>query len=332
MSLLTDWSHPAESGSFDFMNSLLEPLPDGLRNFLGTRPRWIWAVHFLWQFSQKWGADGCPLYAAALAFFGLMSLFPITLAGTAMVARFVAGNPRAAAGVQQWVMGFFPGVTGREISNALVHTAVSVDPKALGILAIVPLLWSGRAYFDTLATVLNQVWPNTQPRSFWSHQSALWGTFIGAGGLWILSLVATFALRFMRGAASFLPDLVSGGFSMLWEFAGMAVGWMLTVFMFWLIYHFLPNRQTRQRHRVVWGAALLAALLWEAAKWAFGAFMGNLARYEATYGSVAGVVLTLLWIYFSSLIILAGAEAAAAYEATQSAARSDSETSHGTAN
>jgi uncharacterized BrkB/YihY/UPF0761 family membrane protein len=60
--------------------------------------------------------------------------------------------------------------------------------------------------------------------------------------------------------------------------------------------------------------------------------MGNLGRYETTYGSVAGIVLTLLWIYFSSQIILAGAEAASAFETTCAAARRQSDSSNSTEN
>ena len=86
--------------------------------------------------------------------------------------------------------------------------------------------------------------------------------------------------------------------------------------MFWLLYRFLPNVEGRRRRRLVWLASVLAAVLWEGAKFAFAKFLGNLDRYQATYGSVAGVVVTMMWIYISSLIILLGAEAAAAYQET----------------
>jgi membrane protein len=313
------------------MNPLLDPLPQAVRPFLAKRPHWAWAAHFGWKFAEKWGADECPLFAAALAFFGLLSLFPITLAAVALLAHFLAGNPQIVGklqvGLQNWVQGFFPGAAGNEISRQLAHVVTGLagrsDPTAIGVLAIVPLVWSGRAYFDTLATVLNNVWPGTAPRSFLSHQLTLWGTFLGAGALWVLSTVSSFALRLAHSLGDFFPEHFNAQIRIatsFWDWTGRFVAWLLTVVMFWLLYHFLPNRQAPQRRRVVVGAAFLAALLWEAAKLIFSVFLGNLSRYETTYGGVAGVVLTLLWIYFSSLIILFGAEAAAAFEATCAAA------------
>ena len=312
------------------MNALLEPLPEVARPFFEARPRLQWLAHFWWKFFTKWSADECPLHAAALAFFGLLSLFPVTIAAVVLLAKFLAGNPQIVSvvqtGLQHWVQGFFPGAAGNEISKELTHVVTGLagrsDPATVGLLAVVPLLWSGRAYFDTLAVVLNNVWPETEQRSFWNHQLVLWSTFLGAGALWLLSTFATFALQIVRGLGDYLPAIIGTHLHEVsfYDGFGRFVAWLLTVLMFWMIYRFLPNRHTKQARRVVLFAALVAALLWEFAKWAFSAFLGNLSRYETTYGSVAGVVLTLLWIYFSSQIILAGAEAAAAFETTRAAA------------
>lgn len=313
------------------MTALLAPLPEAARPYLQGHPRLQWLAHFGWKFVTKWIEDQCPLYAAALAFFGLLSLFPVTIAAIVLLAKFLAGNPKIVAvvqsGLQHWVQGFFPGAAGNEISRELTHVVTGLagrsDPATVGLIAVVPLLWSGRAYFDTLAVVLNNVWPETQPRSFWSHQAILWSTFLGAGALWILSTFATFALQILRGLGGYLPSVVGAQLQEIsfYDGVGRFVAWLLTLLMFWMIYRFLPNRQSKQQRRVVLLAALVAALLWELAKWIFSAFLGNLGRYETTYGSVAGVVLTLLWIYFSSQIILAGAEVAAAFESTNAAAR-----------
>ncbi len=199
------------------MNSLLEPLPEQVRPYLEGHPRLQWLAHFGWKFVTKWSEDQCALYAAALAFFGLLSLFPITIAAIVLMAKFLAGNPKVVAvvqdGLQHWVQGFFPGAAGNEISRELTHVVTGLagrsDPATVGLLAVVPLLWSGRAYFDTLAVVLNNVWPDTTPRSFWNHQVVLWSTFLGAGALWLLSTLATFALQIVRGLGRYLPDIIS---------------------------------------------------------------------------------------------------------------------------
>jgi hypothetical protein len=67
----------------------------------------------------------------------------------------------------------------------------------------------------------------------------------------------------------------------------------------------------------------VASIGWEIAKWAFARFLSDTARYGAVYGSVGSVIITMMWLYTSSMVILLGAEAAAAYLETRAAARGE---------
>lgn len=298
-------------------------LPDFLQNLTRRGRRWNWIVHFGWRFGERWGYDQCPLIAGAMAFFGLLSVFPAVVAGIAITVKALAGNQHVIESLQTYITQLFPGQAGSQIAaeiTAKVESfAQSPNSRALSIVAIASLLWSGRAFFDTLAWQLNGIWPRAKTRTWWQHQLALWGTFLGAGLLWLLSTFVHVALSVLRALNDhflnqYLPGLAIARESIVWDILTRFVAWLLTFFMFWLIYHFLPNVQTKQHRRVAVGAAMIAAVAWEIAKIAFTNFLGNLSRYEVAYGSVAGVVLTMMWIYFSSLIILLGAEAAATYE------------------
>lgn len=276
-------------------------------------------IYFGWRLATRWGVDQCPLKAAAMAFFGLLSIFPIVLAAVSILATALAGNTAALQGFQTFVEQFFPGQTGQDVSLAMKHAVEKIaggpNITFLSIVALGSLIWSGRAYFETLAEVLNNVWPDAKPRNFWQNQLALWSTFAGAGVLWLLSTAATFMLAIANWLLKFLPPSVE--YALPWlDIASRLSSLVLTVLMFWLIYRFLPHVEGRRRRRLVWLASLLAAFLWELAKIGFAKFLGNLDRYQATYGSVAGVVVTMMWIYISSSIILLGAEAAAAYQET----------------
>jgi membrane protein len=287
---------------------------------LSTRvPCLRWPIWFGWRLAMRWGEDECPLKGAAMAFFGLLSVFPLLLAAVSILATTLAGNNAALTGFQSFVEQFFPGQTGQDISSAMKNAvdkiAGGTSAATVSLIALGSLIWSGRAYFATLADVLASVWPRSKPRTFWQSQLVLWSTFAGAGALWLLSTLATLAISVAGRMLDYLPPSFLQRLPLV-DFASRLSSWLLTVFMFWLIYRFLPNVEGKRRRRIVWGAALLAALLWEISKIGFAKFLGNLNRYEATYGSVAGVVLTLMWIYVSSLIILLGAEAAAAYEET----------------
>lgn len=274
-------------------------------------------IYFFWYLSRHWSQDQCTIKAAAMAFFGFLSIFPMILAAVSILATMLAGNSMALETFQEFVEQFFPGPSGNDISlamgNAIDKIADGPNATTLGIIALGSLLWSGRAFFATLAQVLNSVWPGTRTRTFFQNQMVLWGTFLGAGVLWLLSTFSMFLNVLVYRVTLFLPGVLREGLPWL-DIASRSLSFLLTVLMFWLIYRFLPNVSGSRRPRLIWGAALLAALGWETAKITFTQFLGNLDRYQAIYGSVAGVIVTLMWIYVSSLIILLGAEAAASYE------------------
>lgn len=300
-------------------------LPEFLNTIARRGPRWSWTVRFGWRLAERWGTDQCPLIAGAMAFFGLLSVFPTIVAGIAISVKALSSNHQVIESLQAYIAQLFPGAASaeiaREIASKVESFAASSNSKALSIVAIVSLIWSGRAFFDTLAWQLNSIWPRAQPRTFLQHQIALWGTFIGAGLLWLLSTGIHFALSIVRSLNErfllrYMPGLLISRESLLWDLLTRFISWVLTFFMFWLIYRFLPHVQSKQHRRIAVGAAMIAAVGWEIAKIMFTRFLGNLSRYEVAYGSVAGVVLTMMWIYFSSLIILLGAEVAAAFEDT----------------
>jgi membrane protein len=293
-------------------------MPPFLENFIQNKRFLQFPVRFTWRLVERWNADDCPLMAAAMAFFGLLSVFPLTLAGVAILARFLAGDAVALKDFAGFVSGFFPGASGAgiaaEIEKSVRAIASGPDATTLSVVAVGSLLWSGRAYFDTLATVLNRIFPNATPRTFLSHQLTLWGLIVGVGALFLLSTFTTFALSLAQSVALRLPNLFINRAPGLFDFLGKLAGYTITLAMFYVLYRYTPNRTNPPKRRVVLGAALVAAVGWEGAKWGFTRFLGNVTRYEATYGSVAGVVVTMLWIYFASMIVLGGAEVGATYE------------------
>lgn len=289
-------------------------LPPPLRFFLQHAPGLRLPVRFGWRLGERWGDDRCAITAAALAFFGFLSIFPIVIAAIAILSRGLSSRPETLENFRNFVHGFFPGAAS-DITRQIDAVSHATDPATLGALAVASLLWSGRAYFATLASVLDTIWPHARARYFWQNQLALWSLFGGAGLLWLLSTGATFALRTAQSLAQSRADFFLNRSPAVWDWSGKILSFALTTLMFWLLYRFLPNVTTRRRRRLVWGAALIGGVGWEASKWLFTSVIAaNVGRYEATYGSAAGVVLTLLWIYLSSSILLLGAEAAAVYE------------------
>jgi len=293
-------------------------VPPFLENLAQRAPFLEFPLRLAWRFVERWNADNCALVAAALAFFGLLSVFPLALAGVAVLARFLSGNAAAMHDFSAFAASFFPGASGAgvaaTIENAFHAIASGPNPTTTGLVAFGSLLWSGRAYFDTLATVLNRIFPGAAPRSFLQHQLVLWSLILGSGALFVLSSGVTLALSLAQTLARRIPGLFINRAPLFWDWGGKTAALALTFAMFTLLYRFTPNRQTPPRRRPVLIGALVGTLGWELAKWGFARFVGNVTRYEATYGSIAGVVVTMTWIYFASMIVLAGAQAGATWE------------------
>lgn len=296
----------------------MSSLPAWLESFLLRAPRLGLPVRFGFRLLERWNDSQGSLAAAALAFYGLLSLFPLVLAGVLILARVAAGNDAWLNGFSHFVASFFPAQSGFEVSAAVQDgvskLASGPSPLTASLLALASLLWSGRAYFDTLAFVLNGIVSAGAPRSFLEHQLVLWSLMLGSGALFVLSSGVTFALSLLQNWAMHAPALFLNRAPMLFDFAGKLAAWGLTLFMFYLLYRFAPNRTAAPPRRAVWAGALFSALAFEVAKWVFARFLGNVARYEATYGSVAGVVLTMMWLYFASMIVLLGATIGATWE------------------
>lgn len=307
------------------MASSIEPLelPDFVETTLVKAPFLRVPVTFGFRFVARWGDDACPLMAAALAFFGLLSMFPLALAGVALLARTLAGDSVALADFAGFVASFFPGAAGANLSREIERSvqAIAENPQVTrtSIFVLIPLLWAGRAYFDTLATVLNRIFPGAEPRSFLSHQLTLWSLLFGAGALFLLSSGVTFGLSLLQAIGARLPDFWINRAPIVFDLLGKFAGYALTFLMFYLLYRFTPNRKVAPRSRTLIVAATVAALGWEIGKWAFGSFLGNVTRYQAAYGSMAGIVVTMLWIYYASTIVLLGAEIGATIRDTKAA-------------
>ena len=272
-------------------------------------------VVFGFHLGARWGEDACPLMAAALAFFGLLSMFPLALAAITVLAHALADNQTALQDFAGFAASFFPGAAGADltaqIERGVTDIAESSNSTRNSLIALVSLLWAGRAYFDTLVTVLVRIFPGDKPRSLVAHQLRLWSLLLGAGALFLLSSGVSLALSFLQELGDRLPNFFINRSPVLYDLLGKGAGYALTFLMFYLLYRYAPTKQGAPRARVLWIAATVGAVGWEVGKWAFGHFLGNVARYQAAYGSVAGVIVTMLWIFYASMIVLLGAEVGA---------------------
>ena len=246
--------------------------------------------------------------AAAMSYFGLMTLFPALLLLLALSNKIAAGNQMISHVVQ-----VYPGSS--QFLRETIRSLSAISPGIVITCAIV-VLWAGSWVFAIVERALNRIWGTTH-RTF-LHGRLLTLAMIGAVGLLLsvsvllTSVLLTSVLVYFQDIGERLsprqleryPVLLSVG-TLAWQIIFAAVSLLITFAVFSMVYRFMPNAFVTFRDTVP--GALIGSLLWEAAKYVF-AWSLNYFNYEQIYGSVGAVVAVLTWGYVSSLVLLFGAQ------------------------
>ena len=241
--------------------------------------------------------------AAAMSYFGLMTLFPALLLLLAISNRVTAGSQMI-----QHIVDIYPG-SGKFLHETIKSLA-NVSTGVIITCAII-VLWAGSWVFAVVERALNRVWGTTH-RTFLHGRLLTLAMIGGAGLLLIASVLGTSVLVYLQEIAGRMSPrqlehyrLLSSVGSLFWQITFALVSLFVTFALFLIVYRFMPNAYVTI-HDCVPGA-LIGSLLWEAAKYVFALTL-NYFNYEQIYGSVGAVVLVLTWGYVSSLVLLFGAQ------------------------
>lgn len=215
---------------------------------------------------------------------------------------FVFGDERSSRQIAQLLREIYPSATAQEVR--IVRELVEGRALSLGI-GIAGTVFSAGAIYGSLDSALAAVFGREGARSFMRRNlSAL--AFIGA-----VMLVAVLSFGVSYGTAAAQDLLRSLGLAAATRaaigVAGTLLGALAGYALFLLLFRAIPRR--RLPGRAVRRAALVSAVLWEAAKLAFGAFTRAVGVFTA-YGPLAFAAGLLTWIYLTAVIILVGAEVA----------------------
>jgi membrane protein len=254
---------------------------------------------------HEWSEDKVPRLGAALACYTVFSLAPLLVILLA-VAGLLFG-PSAADQLTTEI----GNTVGRPVGEAVGAMLKQGSQPATGgwaaVIGTITLLFTASGVFGALQDALNTIW-KVQPRP----GRGLWGLLrdrflslsmvLGVCFLLLVSLAVTAALaaltRFWtpssEGAASYLIDALNE-----------AVAFGVVTVLFALVYKFLPDAEVRWAD--VWLGAALTALLFVVGKYLLGAYLAT-ASVTSGYGAAGSLVLIVLWVYYSSQLVLFGAE------------------------
>ena len=261
---------------------------------------------------ELYNSDGLT-HAASIAYYTLLSFFPIMLLALSILGKMTTDAADRDA-VVRFVFRYFP----RQFSFISGQLdAFETAPVTFGFWGIVALVWASLGVFNAITSAVNHAWAVEKRRSFLKHRLVGFLMMVSAGLVLMLGLVIASLVRLAEtrlGEALLRTpwlDNLSGAFASYLATA-LLIGCVA------LVFYFIPN--TTVRFRDVWPGAILVGLLWRIALRLFSWYAADLATWNVIHGSIAAVVVFLLWIYVSAVILLYGVEMTASYARLQEAA------------
>ena len=234
-----------------------------------------------------------PDLAAGISYYAALSLFPLLLGAIALLGQFLP-SASVQADVFAFVDNYLPGAQSLVERNI---TGIIAARGALGIVSIVGLLWTGSAIFAAMTRALNRIWDVRTRRHFVLRKARDLLLALSLGLVFFLSMGVS-------AVASILPSagFAGGTLVMFSRLVGLALIFVVTL----LLFKYLPNRRTPW-HRI-WPGALLGAVLFEAARTGFTFYLERFSSFDLVYGSVATIIVLLIWVYVSTFAMLVAAE------------------------
>lgn len=254
---------------------------------------------------QGFIADECLSRGASIAFFTLFSLSPLLVIAMA-IAGFVFGEDAARGAVRGQLHDLLGPEPAQAIEAAIRGARNGGNGVVAGSMGIVVLLVTATGAFAEIQATLNAIW-KAQPREEGSISRVLKaratavGLVAATGFLLLTSLIASAAITAVgTWIGSFMP-----GTRMLLQAANALVAFVLLAALFAAIYKVLPDRTIAWRDVAV--GAVATAILFTIGKSAIGLYIGG-SGIASSFGAAGSLAVVLIWIYYSALIFLFGAE------------------------
>ena len=269
---------------------------------------------FLRDIFSQWIEDEPFLLASSLSYYTLFSLTPLLVIAIA-VAGLVFGQEAA----QNQIVEPIGGMIGPESAQAIEGMIENASNRpTTGIIATViagvTLLIGAGGVVGQLQTSLNKIW-GVEPKSgqgvwvFIRQRFISFAMVLAMGFILLVSLVVTAVLT---AFSQFIGGLI-GGAAFVAHLLDIVVSFAFVTLLFAMIYKFVPDVKIQWKD--VWIGAALTSVLFTIGKFAIGLYLGS-SGVASAYGAAGSLITILLWVFYSSLIFLLGAEFTQGYAST----------------
>jgi membrane protein len=234
--------------------------------------------------------------AAALAYYALFSIFPLTLLLAVGIGR-ILGPAVAQEQIIQGLELFLPQNT-MDLIQTVLSDALQ-QGSSFGLVATAALLWAATSLFTNITYSLDSIFNVSELRGVWRQR--LLAIIMG------VTLIVLVVASFVTSGVLRLMSALSPGIPNVWitiSISFLPIG--LDVVIFALLFQYVPARDVHWD--AVWPAAVVGAVGWEVAKQAFQWYLTNLANYQIIYGSIATGIVLLFWAWTIASIFLFSAQ------------------------
>jgi membrane protein len=253
---------------------------------------------------REFREDNLTDWAAALTYYGVLAIFPALLVMVSVVGLI---GESATQPLIDNLTELAPGPAQDIFTNAIEN--LNKDEGAAGLLLVVGILtalWSASGYIGAFIRASNSVYEVEEGRPFWKLRPIQIAITIT---MMLLLAVGSLAVVLTGPLAEQVGNVVGAGSTAVtaWDIAKWPVLVLLVSVMISVLYWAAPNvRQPGFRWLTPGG--VLAVVIWIVASAGFALYVANFASYNKTYGSLAGPIVFLVWLWISNIAILLGAE------------------------
>ena len=283
--------------------SLPDPNDERKPSLTAIEPRtWKFIARKTWR---EFLDDQCPDLAAALTYYGVLSLFPAAIALTALLGL-VGEADRSVQTVVDVLDPLVSEDTLGTVEPVLEQLANSQSAGLALVIGLLAALWTASGYVGAFSRAMNRIYEVPEGRPFWKLRPAMILITLIA----VVLVACVLLMLIVSGPlADSIGDVIGLGSQalMLWKILKWPLIGLLAVVVVALLYYATPNVQQPKLRWISVGAAV-AILIAIVASVFFSIYVAKFGSYNKVYGSLAGVVVTLIFLWITNLALLLGAE------------------------
>jgi membrane protein len=267
-----------------------------------TKRSWVYVVR---KSFREFSDDECPDRAASLTYYGVLALFPGLLALASLLAL-VGQGERAIDALFGIVEQFAPGDALDVVREPLEDFSTSPAAGLGFVTGLVLAIWSASGYVGAFSRAMNRVYEIDEGRPFWKLRPVqLLVTIITLVLIVVMAVILVVSGPVTEAIGEALG--LGGAVEVAWEIVKWPVLALAVILVIALLYYVTPNAKQPKFRWISFGA-VIAILVLVTASAGFALYVANFSNYDRTYGSLAGVIVFLLWLWLANCALLFGAE------------------------